>query len=103
MGENETTEPPFFCTSFQEVQGFSALETSLRFIPSVVVGIILNVGTGLVVQKWRADRIVIISSLISAASPLLLALINPDWTFWYSAFWAVTLGPLSADGMFFFL
>lgn len=82
--------------SFQQVQGLSAIQTSLRFLPNV--GIILNVTTGLLVHKIRADHLVLITSLISAGSPLLMALLNPHWPYWYAVFWAVLLGPLSVDG-----
>jgi len=27
-----------------------------------------------------------------------MAIIDPEWSWWYCAFWAVLLGPLSADG-----
>lgn len=85
---------------FQDVQHLSALQTSLRFLPNVIIGAILNVGTGLVAHKFRADYLVTITSLLSAGSPLLMALINPDWPYWYSAFWAMCLSPVSSDVLF---
>lgn len=83
---------------FQEVQHLSPLQTSLRFLPSVVTGAILNVSTGLFAHKVRADYLVIASTLLSGAAPLLMALINPTWPYWYSAFWAMLVSPLSCDG-----
>ena len=90
----------FFTLFFQKVQHLSALQTSLRFLPSVILGAILNVGTGFIAHRFRADYLVTITSLLCAGSPLLMALINPSWPFWYSAFWAMFLSPLSVDVLF---
>lgn len=86
--------------SFQEVQELSALQAALRFLPNVIVGAVLNIGTGLLVHRLHADHLVLVTSILSAASPLLMAIIDPSWSWWYCAFWAVLLGPLSADGEF---
>ncbi|KAJ5513772.1 hypothetical protein N7463_003324 [Penicillium fimorum] len=85
---------------FQEVQDLSALQASLRFLPNVIIGIVLNLGTGLLVDRVHADHLVLVSTFLSAGSPLLMAIINPNWSWWYCAFWAVLLGPLSADVIF---
>lgn len=67
-------------------------------MPNVIIGVLLNLGTGLLVHRLRANWLVIITTALSAGSPLLMAIINPNWSWWYCAFWAVLLGPLSADG-----
>ena len=85
---------------FQRVQHLSALETSLRFLPNAIFGAILNVSTGLIAHKFRADYLVTCTSLLSAGAPLLMALINPDWPYWYGAFWAMLLSPMSSDVLF---
>ena len=64
----------------------------------MIIGIFLNVGTGLLVHRLHADHLVLVSTFLSAGSPLLMAIIDPSWSWWYCAFWAVLLGPLSADG-----
>jgi hypothetical protein len=87
--------------SFQEVQHLSAVQAALRFLPNVVIGMVLNLATGLMAHRLHADRLVIITTFLSAGSPLLMAIIDPNWSWWYCAFWAVLLGPLSADGEFF--
>lgn len=84
--------------SFQEVQELSALQAALRFLPNVIIGIVLNLGTGLLVHRLHANYLVLVTTVLSAGSPLLLAIIDPNWSWWYCAFWAVLLGPLSADG-----
>jgi len=38
--------------------------------------------------------------LISCSAPLIMALIDPAWPYWYAAFWAVLLSPISADVLF---
>lgn len=76
------------------------MQAAIRFLPNVFIGILLNLGTGLLVHRLHADRLVLVTSLLSAGSPLLMAIIDPEWSWWYCAFWAVLLGPLSADGEF---
>lgn len=89
----------YFCSLFfQDVQRLSALETSLRFLPNIIAGGVLNISVGFLIHRIRLDHLNFISSLIAAVSPLLMALTNPDWRFWYTAFWAMLLGPFSVDG-----
>ncbi|KAE8420608.1 major facilitator superfamily domain-containing protein [Aspergillus pseudocaelatus] len=85
---------------FQEVQDLPAIQAALRFLPSIIIGIILNLGTGLLVHRLHANYLVLVTSVLSAGSPLLMAIIDPEWSWWYCAFWAMLLGPLSADVIF---
>jgi MFS family permease len=85
---------------FQEVQHLSALQTSLRFLPAMLVGALMNLTTGLFVHRVPAVGIVLISSVLSAGSPLLMATINPSATYWAAAFPAQLLQPLSVDVLF---
>ncbi|KAJ5728191.1 hypothetical protein N7493_004521 [Penicillium malachiteum] len=82
---------------FQEVQGLSALQAALRFLPNVIIGMIINLGTGLLIHRVRANYLVLVTSVLSAGSPLLMALIDPKWSWWYDIFWVMLLGPVSAD------
>lgn len=63
-----------------------------------MIGIALNVSTGLLVHRIRADHLILFTSVLSAGSPVLMAIIDPNWNWWYCAFWAVLLGPVSVDG-----
>ncbi|KAI4274314.1 MAG: hypothetical protein L6R38_006135 [Xanthoria sp. 2 TBL-2021] len=90
----------FVSLFYQEVQELSALQASLRFVPGLIVGFFLNVATGLLVHKFPANYLVIISTILCAGSPLLMALINPKWSYWYAAFWSMVLYPVSADVLF---
>lgn len=83
--------------SFQDVQKLSAIQAAIRFLPNVITGIV-NSGTGLLVHRLQAKHLVLVSSILSAGSPWLMTILNPDWSWWYCAFWALLLGPLSADG-----
>ncbi|KAJ5204926.1 major facilitator superfamily domain-containing protein [Penicillium cinerascens] len=85
---------------FQEVQELPPIQAAIRFLPNVIIGIILNIATGLLVHRLHANHLVLITTVLSAGSPLLLAIIDPQWSWWYCAFWAVLLGPLSADVIF---
>lgn len=93
-----------FCTnkdsSFQEVQHLSALQTGLRIIPSLVVGVILNFTTGLFVDRVPALWLVTGSSVICSISPLLMAAIKVQSPYWTNAFIAQLLSPVSTDVLF---
>ena len=86
--------------SFQQVQHLSALQTSIRLLPAVIMGLVLEVTTGLFVHRFSVLYLVVISSLVSAGSPLLMALINTKWPYWYDAFFAQLLMYFSVDVLF---
>lgn len=85
---------------FQDVQKLSVIETSLRFIPTPVTGLLSALVTGMVLHHFRADAIMNITTVISALSPLLMALVNPSWTYWRCAFIAICLNSIAADSLF---
>ncbi|SCV36728.1 related to aminotriazole resistance protein [Fusarium fujikuroi] len=85
---------------FQEIQHLSALQAAIRILPSMLVGVALNFSTGLFVHKVPALWLVVITSLLSAGSPLLMATIQPSWSYWTSAFFAQLLMPFSVDVLF---
>jgi hypothetical protein len=84
--------------SFQQVQEVSVIQTSIYFLPNILAGIVLNVFTGLLVHRIRADHLVLFTSVLSAVPPLLMAIINREWSWWWCAFPAMLLLPPSADG-----
>lgn len=85
-------------SSFQNVQGQSALQASIRFLPMVVVGAATNIVTGYAVDKVQVRTLVVGSAIINLVSPLLMALINPSWSYWRAAFFAMLISPLHPDG-----
>lgn len=86
--------------SFQKIQGLSALQASLRILPNVVTGSICQLTTGLLVHRVSAFYLIVGSTLLTAGSPLLMAVINVEWPYWYDAFFAQALSPISADILF---
>ncbi|UKZ68813.1 uncharacterized protein TrAtP1_009832 [Trichoderma atroviride] len=85
---------------FQQVQRHSALRASLQILPSLISGALTNISTGIFVNRMPVMWSVLISSTISAVAPLLMALIHPEWPYWYDAFFAQILTPLSCDILF---
>ena len=84
--------------SWQEVQLLSPLQASIRFLPSMILATVLNLITGLIVDKIPVIYIVLLSSALGAIAPLLMAINSPDWPYWYAAFPAQLFEPLSPDG-----
>jgi Na+/melibiose symporter-like transporter len=85
---------------YQEIQDASALTSSLQFLPSMTVGCVLNLTVGIFIHKVPARWLVTVSSVLCAGAPLLMALVNPAWSYWYLEFWAQVLAPMSADILF---
>jgi Na+/melibiose symporter-like transporter len=85
---------------FQEVQNTSTLTTSLYLLPNLVTGFFINLTVGLVVHRVSARWLVSGSAVICACSPLIMALVDPAWNYWYLEFWAQVFAPFSADVLF---
>ncbi|RYP37688.1 hypothetical protein DL768_010838 [Monosporascus sp. mg162] len=82
---------------FQRVQGVSAIQTSLYFVPNIVIGVVLSVATGFILHRISVYWLVLITCCLTAVAPLLMAVNDPDWSYWYASFLAVLLSPLSGD------
>ncbi|KAF5011712.1 hypothetical protein FDECE_2172 [Fusarium decemcellulare] len=85
---------------FQEIQHLSALQAAIRILPSLVVGVILNFTTGLFVHKIPAIWLIATTCALSAGAPLLMAIIQPQWSYWTGAFFAQILMPVAVDVLF---
>ncbi|KAH7308629.1 major facilitator superfamily domain-containing protein [Stachybotrys elegans] len=85
---------------FQEIQHLSALQSSLRILPSLAVGILVGITSGFFVDRIRALWLVSVSAALTAGSPLLMALIQPSWPYWTGAFQAQLLCPINANILF---
>lgn len=64
------------------------------------MGVVLSFTTGLVVDKIPTVWLVVGSSILCAIAPLLMALVQPQWPYWYNAFFAQLLMPISGDVLF---
>lgn len=60
----------------------------------------MNFTTGLFVHKVPALWISVITSILTACAPLLMAITQPQWTYWATAFLAQVLMPISCDVLF---
>lgn len=66
----------------------------------VVTGAAANFVTGWLVKRVRADILVLGSGAITSISPLLMAIVNPEWSYWTCAFFATAFTPICADVLF---
>ena len=85
---------------FQDVQLLTPTQASIRYIPSPVAGVLLNIMNGLTIHRVQANWIVIVGIAATSISPLLLAICNPAWSFWICIFFANCLLPAGADILF---
>lgn len=76
------------------------MTTSLYLLPNLAVGVCINLTVGLFVHRVPARWLVTISALLCAVAPLIMAVVNPDWSYWYLAFWAQIFAPMSGDVLF---
>lgn len=84
----------------QDVQGISAISTSLRFLPLVAVSILSNIVAAALVEKVPAAVILMVGCSLGAISPLIFATLNPRLTYWAAEFMAMCLAPIGADLLF---
>jgi MFS family permease len=85
---------------FQEIQHASTLTTSLYLLPNLSAGVAINISMGFFVHRVPARWLVAGSAVVCAVSPLMMALMPPEWNYWYLAFWAQAFAPFSADVLF---
>ncbi|KAI0141871.1 MFS general substrate transporter [Xylariaceae sp. FL1272] len=85
---------------FQEVQSTSTLITSLYLLPNLTAGTLINLTMGLVVHRISARSLVAGTCMLCAIGSLLMAIVNPNWSYWYLQFWAQILAPLGGDVLF---
>ncbi|CEH19371.1 Predicted transporter (major facilitator superfamily) [Ceraceosorus bombacis] len=82
----------FFSTLFlQEIQLTAPLETSVRFLPLVLVGLILNVAAGWLVSRVSTFILIICGDLMVMAAALIFSLMSPQWSYWRGMFWVMVL------------
>lgn len=68
---------------FQELQHHSSLTTSLLLLPMILAGSLVNFSTGVFVDRLPARWLVAMSSMLTAGSPLIMALVDPNLSYWY--------------------
>lgn len=65
-----------------------------------MVGVCINLSVGIFVDRLPAGWLVVGSSLLCALAPLMMALVNPDWKYYYLELWAQVLAPLSPNVLY---
>jgi MFS family permease len=85
---------------FQEVQGLTALQSSIRFLPHVVMGIGANILTGLLIAKVSVRTLTVGSGLVTMVAAPLMATVPVGQSYWFSPFWALFLSPMNPDVLF---
>jgi predicted MFS family arabinose efflux permease len=85
---------------FQDVQGLSAIQTSIRFLPTPVGGALANIAMGLIAHRVRADHAVHVGVFLTTIGALLMCIIKPEWTYWACAFPAAFLNPIGSDVLY---
>ncbi|KAH5989093.1 hypothetical protein HBI84_191480 [Parastagonospora nodorum] len=90
-----------FCSLyFQEVQNHSPLIASLYLLPNLVIGVLINLSMGIFVDRLPAGWTIVVSSLLCAPAPLMMALVDPSWKYYYLELWAQILSPLGINVLF---
>jgi predicted MFS family arabinose efflux permease len=86
---------------FQDYQGLSVIQTTLRFIPTGVTGIFAAFITGHIMSSVRGDYILTFSTICISLSSLLFAIPIPENTTYFAyGFPAMVLSVLGADTIF---
>lgn len=89
------TDSPF---SFQEVQGLSALQSSIRYFSQIVMGTTINVILVYVISRVKVVTLVVGSTCITLLSPALMATAAIYENYWFRPFWALFLCPVNPWG-----
>ncbi|RYN48837.1 hypothetical protein AA0118_g11704 [Alternaria tenuissima] len=86
---------------FQDYQGHSVIQTTLRFLPNGITGILVATITGQILSMVPGDYILTFSTICVSISSLLFAIPIPvDTTYWAYGFPAMVLCVSGADTIF---
>ncbi|KAF2676076.1 major facilitator superfamily MFS-1 [Lentithecium fluviatile CBS 122367] len=86
---------------FQDYQGLSVIQTTIRFIPTGVTGVMVAAVTSQLLSRIRGDFILTFGTVMIALASLLFALPIPTSTsYWAYAFPAMILAVCGADTLF---
>ncbi|KAK2754486.1 hypothetical protein FQN54_006887 [Arachnomyces sp. PD_36] len=85
---------------FQQVQGLPALQSSIRFLPHVIMGTTVNIATAYLISRVKVQTLGVISALITMIAPVLMATIEVNENYWFAPFWALFLSPVNPDVLF---
>ena len=75
------------------------MQSSIRFLPHVVMGIAVNIVTAYLVARVKIQYLAVVSALITMIAPPLMATVEIGENYWFTSFWALFLSPVNPDGM----
>jgi len=75
------------------------LQSSIRFLPHVVMGIAANAVTAYLVARVKIQYLAVGSALITMIAPPLMATVEIGENYWFAPFWALFLSPVNPDGI----
>lgn len=67
---------------FQDVQMYSATQTSIYFLPAPIAGVICNLAMGYLVHRVPANWLVIVGCAVSLGAPLAMVKSTPSSNYW---------------------
>ncbi|KAJ4295461.1 hypothetical protein N0V90_007473 [Kalmusia sp. IMI 367209] len=86
---------------FQDYQGLSVIQTTLRFIPTGVTGVLVAIVTSQLLSRVRGDFILAFGTTSVSLASLLFAIpISDHTTYWAYGFPAMVLSVFGADTLF---
>ncbi|KAF2260568.1 drug resistance protein [Lojkania enalia] len=86
---------------FQDYLGLSVIQTTLRFIPTGVSGVIVAIVTAQLLSRVRGDFILVFGTISVSISSLLFAIPLPtNTTYWAYGFPAMVLSVCGADTLY---
>ncbi|USP81631.1 hypothetical protein yc1106_08905 [Curvularia clavata] len=86
---------------FQEYQGLSVIQTTLRFLPAGITGIVMALVTGYIMSRVPAEYILLFSTISVGISSLLFAIPIPvNTSYWAYGFPAMILCVGGTDTMY---
>lgn len=98
MGFSATT---FFLSLYlQRIKHLTALDITLRLLPMVISGVLVNVVCGLILHRVSNKLLTGIGALAYTASFLILSFMKEDATYWAFIFPALVLVVVGADIQF---
>ncbi|KAK7752844.1 hypothetical protein SLS62_005186 [Diatrype stigma] len=80
---------------FQQVQGLSALDASVRYFSQIIMGTSVNIVLVYMISRVPAVVLVAVSACITLVSPALMATVNVEATYWAGPCWALFLSPVN--------
>ncbi|EMR67153.1 putative efflux pump protein [Eutypa lata UCREL1] len=80
---------------FQQVQGLSALDSSIRYFSQIIMGTSVNIALVYMISRVRAVVLAVVSACITLISPALMATVNVEATYWARPCWALFLSPVN--------